>query len=349
MKLSIISFTQKGAVLAKKIRDELTVKGNNCTAYCMPKYAEIPYLLPLNTTLSNWTSAAFKNSDGLIFVSACGIAVRALAPHIKSKLTDPAVVVIDDCGRFAVSLLSGHMGGANTLAREIAGAVGAVPVISTATDNHHKFAVDLWAAENSLCLRDVQLAKEVSAALLDGKKVGFICDFPIDGSLPKGLCEDASLSLGICVTLDEKKKPFKNTLVLIPQSITVGIGCRKGASKEAIQTQLSACLAKEHISPLAIKEIASINIKAQEAGLLALCKEYDVPLKTYSASQLMEAKGTFSCSSFVKEQTGTDNVCERAALLASGGSLLVKKQCGKGVTIALAAANWRASFEECNT
>ena len=177
-------------------------------------------------------------------------------------------------------------------------------------------------------------------SLLDGKKVGFICDFPIDGSLPKGLCEDASLSLGICVTLDEKKKPFKNTLVLIPQSITVGIGCRKGASKEAIQTQLSACLAKEHISPLAIKEIASINIKAQEAGLLALCKEYDVPLKTYSASQLMEAKGTFSCSSFVKEQTGTDNVCERAALLASGGSLLVKKQCGKGVTIALAAANW---------
>ena len=134
-----------------------------------------------------WTGAQFVQSDALIFVGAAGIAVRAIAPHCKSKTTDPAVVVVDECGRFAVPILSGHLGGANDLARAIAAVCGAVPVITTATDAHGIFAADEWAKHQNCMVLEPERIKLVSGKLLAGQPVYYRADFPVTGTVPSGL------------------------------------------------------------------------------------------------------------------------------------------------------------------
>ena len=136
-------------------------------------------------TLANWTAAQFAQSDALVFVGAVGIAVRAIAPHCRSKATDPAVVVLDECGRFAIPLLSGHLGGANDLARRLAKACGAVPVITTATDANGVFAVDEWAKHQHCLVAEPARIKKVSGALLAGCTVRFASDWPIQGKRGK--------------------------------------------------------------------------------------------------------------------------------------------------------------------
>lgn len=129
--------------------------------------------------------APFGQADALIFVSACGIAVRSVAPHLRSKFTDPAVVAVDDCGRFAIPLVSGHVGGANALAGGSPGAIGAQAVVTTATDGNDVFAVDTWAADQGFLVVRPNAAKAVSAALLNGEPVGFHSDFPVGGDASK--------------------------------------------------------------------------------------------------------------------------------------------------------------------
>ena len=148
MTCAYLAFTSKGLALARK----LAAAQPGAVARCGEN----------GVTLANWTAAQFAQSDAIVFVGAVGIAVRAIAPHCRSKATDPAVVVLDECGRFAIPLLSGHLGGANDLARRLAKACGAVPVITTATDANGVFAVDEWAkhqhclvAEPAPCWRDV--------------------------------------------------------------------------------------------------------------------------------------------------------------------------------------------------
>lgn len=142
--------------------------------------------------LADWTARQFAGSDALVFVGAVGIAVRAIAPHCQNKAQDPAVVVLDECGRFAVPILSGHLGGANDLARALAAVCGAVPVITTATDANGVFAVDEWAKHQNCTVLEPERIKKVSGALLAGRTVRFASDWPIAGSPPAGLAEDAA-------------------------------------------------------------------------------------------------------------------------------------------------------------
>ncbi len=133
------------------------------------------------------------DSDAVIFIGACGIAVRSIAPYVASKKTDPAVLVVDECGKFVISLLSGHLGGANELAENSSAEIlEAMPVVTTATDLHHRFAVDVFAKKNNCAILNMKAAKEVSAALLAGKKVGFYSEFPWDGNCRRdwpGVCQ----------------------------------------------------------------------------------------------------------------------------------------------------------------
>lgn len=138
-------------------------------------------------SLAEWTTAAFAQNEALIFVGAVGIAVRAIAPFCRSKASDPAVVVVDECGHFAVPLLSGHLGGANDLARAIAALCGAVPVITTATDAHGLFAVDEWARHQNCRVLELERIKTVSGKLLAGEPVLFWSEFPIAGPAPAGV------------------------------------------------------------------------------------------------------------------------------------------------------------------
>lgn len=342
MRVALISFTKKGADMCRRIEIGLTSRKHVCRAYGMNDYSEAAGILPLKSNLNLWAEDAFSVSEALVFVGACGIAVRTIAPYIKNKTIDPAVVVVDETGKYAISLLSGHMGGANDFSLEIAGIIGAEAVITTATDLNHKFAVDDWAKRQHLWLGEMQIAKEISARILNGEQIGVSSDYTIEGKIPEQLLyeEDArNLTIGFNLSIYENKKPFNHTLHLVPKTVTIGIGCRKGIPLDAAAALLHKVLRERSISVHAMEKLCSIDIKQEEEALKQLAKEIRVPFEVFSAEELAQAEGEFTSSEFVQSVTGVDNVAERAAVLGSHGRLIVKKQILNGVTLALAIRN----------
>ena len=324
MTAAIIAFTKRGAALGRTLADALEAT-LHVPARFAPEVGAEAY-----DSLEGWTARAWGTADAIIFVGAAGIAVRAIAPHVKDKFTDPAVVSVDEAGRFAVPLLSGHVGGANELALKVAALTGGQAAVSTATDVNGLFAVDVWARERGMVITDRVRAKEISAALLEGKGVGFASDF--GHPCPEGLTE-APAELGVWVTCKTGAGPFSRTLRLAPRGLILGIGCRRGTPAEAIEAAAEAALSG--YEPQAVAQVATIDLKQDEPGLLAFCAAHNLPLTVYSAAELAAAEGNFTPSDFVKGVTGVDNVCERAAVCA-GGAILVPKQAKNGVTVAVA-------------
>lgn len=329
MKVAVISFTGNGRKISARIASEM----HDSKRFCFYKYTDENAVS--FTEISALIPDIFERFDALVFVSSVGIAVRAVAAHIVSKATDPAVVAVDDSGKFAVSVLSGHIGGANELAEKTAGIIGAVPVITTATDSHGLFSPDMFAKNNGLVICDMNVAKAVAAAVVNGETVGFFSRYP-HTQLPDELTEKNDCKTGICVSESADEKPFETTLNLLPKDIIVGVGCKKGTSANTITTHILSVLSSAHIDVRRLAAVATIDIKSNEAGLLKFCEQFEIPLRTFSAKELMSVNGTFSHSDFVEETTGTDNVCERAAVCA-GGSLIVRKTAGNGVTAAITA------------
>ena len=305
-----LAFTDTGLALAKRLAAALPGSVARCGQD--------------GVSLAEWTSAQFVQSDALIFVGAAGIAVRAIAPHCKSKTTDPAVVVVDECGRFAVPILSGHLGGANDLARAIAAVCGAVPVITTATDAHGIFAVDEWAKHQNCMVLEPERIKLVSGKLLAGQPVYYRTDFP-------------DFALTLC--------PTGQALHLVPRIGVLGIGCKRGTSADTLEAAFAAFCTRHSLAAQAVTAAASIDLKQNEPGLLAFCQARGWPVRFYSAAQLRSLPGQFTPSPFVQRVTGVDNVCERAAVLDADGSLFYPKFACSGVTLALAcrpfAPDWR--------
>lgn len=350
MKLGIISFTEHGSRLNNAVTAALSMQGYDCENVAMPKYAKKYGIKELETSLGQWTENMFRSKDGILFIGAAGIAVRSIAPFLKHKAEDPAVVVMDEKGMFAISLLSGHLGGANELAGTLANLTGAIPVITTATDVNGRFAVDIFAKKNHLYIANMTYAKEISADVLDEKSVGFYSDFPVIGNVPEELeIWDRETVFegtnGICVTLDEQKRIYKQTLLLIPRIVSIGVGCKKGTPEELIREKVEGVLEQCHISRHSVEKIASIDLKKEETGLKNLAKNYGVDFVTFSAQELKAVPGSFETSPFVEQITGVDNVCERSAVLASeGGKIIQKKTAGGGVTVALAVKDWSVDF-----
>ena len=327
MTAAIIAFTRRGAALGRTLADSLE-STLHVPARFAPEVGAAAY-----DSLEGWTAQMWGTRDALIFVGAAGIAVRAIAPHVKDKFTDPAVVSVDEAGRFVIPLLSGHVGGANELALNIAALTGGQAAVSTATDVNGLFAVDVWARERNMVITHRVLAKEVSAALLEGKPVGFVSDF--GHPCPNGLTEGPA-ELGVWVTWKTGEGPFLRTLRLAPKGLILGIGCRKGTSEEKIRAAVEEALSG--YEPQAVARVATIDLKKEEPGLLAFCAAHNLPLAIYTAEELAAAKGRFTRSAFVAHITGVDNVCERAAVCA-GGTILVPKQAKNGVTVAVAGRN----------
>lgn len=346
MKLAITAFTARGAALAQTLSKGLTGEGHTCTLALPVRLAD-GLNLPGYASLDQWAGLAFSTCEGLVFVGACGIAVRAVAPYVRDKFTDPAVVALDEGGAFAVPLLSGHVGGGNQLARQVARLTGGTAVVSTATDVNGLFAVDEWAARGGFFLEDRALAKKLSAALLAGETVGIWSGFPVEGVLPRQV-EEGEHGLGFAVTLDPGGAPFPETLRLIPRILHVGVGCRRGIPEEQIAAAVDEALRRFHLSPQGMKAVHTISLKAREQGLLDFCRTRGLPLIPHSAEELSGAQGEFTASEFVRGITGVDNVCERSAVLG-GGTLVVKKQAGQGVTVAVAAEPFTVRFEEKGT
>ena len=330
MNIALTAFTRRGAALAQALARALSGDGHACTLAWGEKLAAELGVGDAYESLGLWAGERFADADALIFVGASGIAVRAIAPYVKDKFTDPAVLSVDEAGRFAVPLLSGHVGGANDLARRVAAITGGAAAISTATDVNGLFAVDEWAVKHRMAITDRRLAKAVSAALLAGQRVGFASDFAMD--CPEGLYEGKA-DLGVWVTCRPGGGPFRETLRLVPRCLALGIGCRRGTGEAAIRAAVEEALMGWDLA--AVGQVGTIDLKKDEAGLLAFCASLGVPLVTYTAEELNAAKGDFTPSEFVKGVTGVDNVCERSAVL-SGGRLVIPKRAGNGVTVAAA-------------
>ena len=344
MTVRLIAYSRRGCGTALRIADALTRRGNSCRVYAGEKHRCDETVTLLTGSCADWAREGFAEADALVFCCAAGIAVRAIAPWVRSKKTDPAVIVVDETGRFAVSLLSGHIGGANELTAAIAEDIGATPVITTATDLNDLFAVDVFAEKNGLQIESMVLAKEISAALLAGEAVGFCSDFPVRGDIPPELTAGEA-RLGVCVTADGAKAPYERTLRLVPRCFAVGLGCRRDKDPGEMERFFLAQLAENHVPLRAVRCIASVDIKRGEPCLLALAEKYRIPFLTYSAEELNALAGEFSGSEFVKGVTGVDCVSERAALLASdGGELIRRKTAGEGMTFALAESKEEVCF-----
>lgn len=363
MKAAVISFTAKGAAKNRELT-ALLQKQISCTGYSFYKYT-----LEGQTAFRNvrsLTETLFSSCELFIFIGAAGIAVRAIAPFIREKDQDPAVLVMDEHALHVISLLSGHLGGANDWCRQLALLTGAEPVITTATDLNNVFAVDLFARDNGLFIENRDGIKEVSGRLLHGEKVGFYSELPWEGRLPELLvpcekggdgllrpqrreensgqpkCSKENNDLPECgIVISEQPHShavrFPVTCRLALQDLTVGIGCRKGVAGAEISAFLETVFQKYGLDKRRIARFASIRLKEKEPGILELAFAERLPFVTFTAQELEAVPGTFAASGFVRKTVGVDNVCERAAVLGSGGGkLLVPKQAAGGITIAVA-------------
>lgn len=325
MKIAGISFTRAGSEQLRKILGGLQNDGEECKGYIAERFltgTEAPWIYARDGSVGAWTADHFERADALIYVGAVGIAVRAIAPCLKDKMTDPAVLAVDEQGQFVISLLSGHVGGANRLTERIADMIGAQPVVTTASDVQGKTAIDEWAKERNLVISDRELAKEIAGAIVDGEKVGFFSDFPVEGGCPDGYENQIECKRNVWVTdhVNPTCTPHLSpvsTLRLIPRFVTLGIGCRRGTPLEAIRTAVTQTLRKENLDLRSVVQIASIDLKSEEEGLLAFAGEQNLPFVTYSAEELLGVEGDFTESAFVRQVTGVGNVCERSAILGA--------------------------------
>lgn len=329
MHLKVVSFTHNGAALASRVRDALTGDVVEC-------YARTVDASLRETSLTRFSQQAMVDCAGIIFIGATGIAVRAIAPYMTGKAYDPAVLVVDELGKFIIPLLSGHLGGANALALRLAQELGATPVLTTATDVNRVFAVDTWAKEQGLQITQTEDIRFVSGALLRGDTVGLHTELPLIGQLPDGIEQTENADTGMVISYRMQDNRFAHTLHLVPRTIVAGIGCRRGKTLTELTCTLDAVLEEHKIAPQALCALATIDIKRDEAGLLALSRARRVPLHVFSAEELRAVVGDFTPSTFVCDTVGVDNVCERAAVCA-GGTLLCRKIARDGVTVALAA------------
>ncbi len=299
---------------------------------------------------------AFLQYDNLVCVMATGIVVRILAPLLVHKTSDPAVVVMDQNGQFAISLLSGHLGGANDLARKMAAVSKGVPVITTATDVAGKLSFDVFAKSNNLAIENIGILKKVSGAILSDQKVLVVTDkdYPslqneksylniisTDRFSTKKYHDDGTA----IVVIDEKytvhdADETRPVLYLRPRTICAGIGCKRGMDGASIEKALLATLARLGISPYALRCLATIPLKADEPGIIETADKRKVPLVVIDTKEIEEldlSSLKINTSNFVAAQTGVLSVSTASAYLASGrGEILVDKDKYKGITIAIA-------------
>lgn len=355
MRLAGVAFSRSGVEICRRLQ----AMDGSVTLYLKENMVELPTDRILQHPFSANIAELFREYDGILFVMATGIVVRAIAPYLQNKMKDPAVVVMDDQGHFVISLLSGHWGGANRLARKLAKALGATPVITTATDNHQVPAFDQFAQEYGLAMGKAEQLKYISGALVDGRRVGLFTDLHVPEFLgpqvvelgtvqdflsvtPSHLLKNRS-SIGGMVLLSDRAIPEENMnqwalpfLLLRPKNLVVGIGLRRGKDGHALRRAIYAACAMSGVSPLSIGRIATIDKKADEVGLWELCTEEKIPLQIHSTDAIKAVEEAFPISPRVLQAIGVGSVAEPSAYLAAGrGEWVLRKHNFQGVTVAI--------------
>ncbi|EPW3923819.1 cobalt-precorrin 5A hydrolase [Enterobacter sichuanensis] len=343
--IALFCLTPGGVQLAKRLALMLPV---TCFA---SEHLQEEGFVSFNGGFAPALREAFTHYPALIFIGATGIAVRVLAPLIDDKLSDPAVVVIDERGQHVISLLSGHAGGANALTRYLAGILGADPVITTATDVNEMAALDTLAIQLNARMRDFRTTvKIVNQMLVSHQRVGLWWDVELDSDVSQcdrrgfitvsDLQHLPELDALVCITL-------RNTLPelplphwkLVPQRVVAGIGCRRNTPYSLLATLLSRQLEAQQFDPLALKAIGSVSLKKDEAGLLQLAACWRVPFETFTADALREHEHRFAASPFVRQTVGVGSVSGPAAWLLSHGQLRGETLREQGVTITLGVSH----------
>ena len=328
--ITIISFTKKGGDINKRLTDILSE--SDITSYTLEKYRFDNRVKPLGN-LKETVKRHFTD-DAVIFIGAVGIAVRSIAPYIKDKFCDPAVLVIDELGRYVIPLLSGHVGGANELANYIGEALSAAPIITTATDINGTLAVDIFAKKNNLLISSRKLAKDVSAALLDNNCIDIDSDIKsIDVKELKKKLNPKNKACDIKVRITDRI--YDDTvLTLIPKNLYIGVGCKKNTDADKMWDFVNDIFRLEGLDIRAVKSIGSIDIKRDEYAVKNLANRLNVPFLTFTKDELNSVSGDFFESEFVRKTVGVGNVCERAVCIQCN-NLIVKKTAREGMTVAI--------------
>lgn len=334
--ICIISVTGKGDVLARRIEKEL---GGDL--YLKSEINDFK--------LNNIMNICFEKYDSIIFISSTGIAVRAISKYLISKASDPAVVVVDVCNKFSISLVSGHLGGANNLTLKVSQVLGNTPVITTATDNMDILAPDVIAMNNDLIIDDLKIAKIIAGRLVNREDVYFKDDKSII-KCPNGYIETDEIH-GNAIWITHKKLreqkikeskvisylseyETRTVLKLIRKDIILGIGCKRNTDSEKLFNFVSDILAQENIDIRAVEKIASINIKSDEKAILDLAVNLKCDLTFFSSQEIAKVEHKYEGSEFVKKSIGVSAVSEPVIELA-GGNIIVKKIKRDGMTLAI--------------
>lgn len=305
--VSIFSYTENGKQVAKEI-----------STLDLPKFRDEKIEIYIEES-NDITEEIFNNRDAIIFVSATGIAIRKIAPFINSKLTDPAVIVIDECKNFVIPILAGHIGGANDFAKMISLGLKSIPVITTATDINGYKAIDSIASENGMIIKDSVGIKKINAKILSGEEISIYPDKNVDVIISSDIADEN-----------------RAELFIYNKRIVVGVGCRKDTDEKLFEDIINRILYDNGLMPKDVYCVASIDLKKDEKAIINYTKKYDTKFVTFSASELTEVEGDFDESEFVKEITGVSNVSERAAVLVGhNGHFIQKRIVVNGITVSI--------------
>jgi cobalt-precorrin 5A hydrolase len=341
-KTAIYALTPRGARLGRTLADKL-----NGDLFLPGRFAKVHGAIAFDGLLERVAKGIFLYPRQ-IFITAAGIAVRAIAPHLKRKDRDPAVIVLDQDGEYVVSLVSGHLGGANELARKVAQLTGGKAVITTATDTAGVSAIDVLAKERNLSIANLKTVKSINMALLEGKPVQV---FDPEDRLGLKHRERAMFAMewinnedqwinghpGVWVTWKSHQADSEmNCLILHPRCLVAGVGCNRGTKAREILNLIKNTFQDQRLSLGSLRCLTTIEAKRDEQGLVDAAEELNVALMFFGKSDLESVK-TPHPSSVVKKHMGVSSVCEATALLKSGkGRLLVPKTKSRNATLAVA-------------
>jgi cobalamin biosynthesis protein CbiG len=347
-RLALIAITRRGALLAGR----LAAAWPHAEAFALARWQALagPSAQPIHGRLAAAVPALLARYDGLVFFSAVGIAVRLVAPHLRDKWRDPAVVAVDEAGRWVVSVLAGHAGGGNALAAAVAAVLGAQAVITTASEARGLLSLEALAAAHGWRLALPAPTARVSAALVNGEQVGWVVGAPVGAAAgqPPWACarfaDIGALAAAGCpgVVISDRLLPAalaplaaERWVVLRPPTLVLGVGASRGASADEIEELARRALSEAGFAWESVGLVATLDRKLAEPGVVAFAARHRLPLRGYPAATLAAVVVPHP-SAAVGAAVGTPSVAEAAALLAAGGPLVVPKQKGRRVTVAVA-------------
>ncbi|WDV44296.1 cobalt-precorrin 5A hydrolase [Clostridiaceae bacterium M8S5] len=338
MNWAVVALSKKSLQLALKIKSKI----KTIDIYVVDRYAN-ERAMPIVGKLKEFNGFLFKSYETIVYIMATGIVVRDIQPYLKHKSIDPAILVLDTNGRFVISLLSGHLGGANEKAKYLASEINAIPVITTASDCMNKLSVDMIAKANNLRIKSFEKAKDITALIVNDEKVGIfiesdrlIYDIPEYIEYVEKLDKGLDIKGLICISNKAKMDFDVNAVQLIPRNIVIGVGCRKDISVENFESFIKDEMIKANISLKAVESIVSIDLKNEEKCIIEFAKKHRIVFDTYTKEELAKVEDRFEGSSFVKSITGVSSVCITSGYLKSGkGTCLVPKVKKDGMTMSI--------------